>query len=48
MNLLRFHTRPNPSDVPSALIQIIRSNWTQLCQQWDAMYPDNPVADYEG
>jgi hypothetical protein len=39
--------RPNPNEVPSELIQIIESHWILLCQQWNAMYPDNPVADPE-
>lgn len=39
--------RPNPSDVPKSLLQIIESHWVLLCQQWDAMYPTNPVADDE-
>jgi hypothetical protein len=40
--------RPPPSEVPAALLQIIEGQWTVLCQQWDAMYPQNPVADQEG
>jgi len=39
--------RPHSSDVPAALIQSIECHWTLLCQQWDAMYPSNPVADPE-
>jgi hypothetical protein len=39
--------RPNPSDIPPELIRIIEDHWTLLCQQWDAMYPNNPVADHE-
>jgi hypothetical protein len=39
--------RPHPRMVPEDLLQIIQQNWVQLCQQWDAMYPNNPVADDE-
>ena len=38
---------PAPSEVPSALIEFISQHWTLLCQQWDEMYPKNPVADHE-
>jgi hypothetical protein len=38
---------PEPSAVPSALKQIMKCHWILLCQQWDAMYPNNPVADHE-
>ena len=40
-------TRPNPSDIPPELIRIVEYHWTLVCQQWDAMYPNNPVADHE-
>ena len=40
-------TRPDPNAVPSELMQIIASHWRVLCQHWDAMYPNNPVADPE-
>lgn len=39
--------RPDPSEVPAALTQIITYHWASLCQQWDKMYPNNPVADHE-
>jgi len=39
--------RPKPSDVPDEVLQIIGHNWALLCQQWDEMYPTNPVADDE-
>ncbi len=35
--------RPQLSDVPQDLIDILKANWDWLCQQWDAKYPDNPV-----
>ena len=40
-------TQPAPSLVPEAVRQIILDNWVELCEQWNAMYPDNPVADPE-
>lgn len=42
--------RPKPSDVPEALLQVIREkdNWEWLCRQWDAKYPDNPVSSDQG
>lgn len=39
--------RPKPSEVPQDVINIITANWEWLCQQWDAKYPDNPVAGGE-
>ncbi|MGH7200300.1 MAG: hypothetical protein ACREJB_06820 [Planctomycetaceae bacterium] len=35
--------RPDPSDVPESLINLIRTNWQWLCEQWDEKYPENPV-----
>lgn len=37
---------PDPSDVPPELIEHIKveSTWQRLCDEWDRMYPDNPVA----
>jgi hypothetical protein len=36
---------PDPADVPASLLKIVRAetNWQQLCEQWNAMYPGNPV-----
>jgi len=39
--------RPHSADVPADLIQIIECHWALLCQQWDEMYPANPVAGNE-
>lgn len=36
--------QPDPKEVPAELLAFIRANWKQLQQQWDAMYPENPVA----
>jgi len=40
---------PDPSDVPAKLIELILmpANWLQLCEMWDVMYPNNPVAGQE-
>jgi len=38
---------PDPANVPDSLLQIIERHWTLLCRQWNAMYPNNPVADDE-
>ncbi len=40
---------PDPSDVPAKLIELIltTANWLQLCHEWDAMYPNNPVIGLE-
>jgi hypothetical protein len=40
---------PDPSEVPKELIELIKAEatWQQLCDEWDQMYPHNPVADDE-
>ena len=37
---------PDPSDVPKDLMDLIADDttWQQLCDQWDRMYPNNPVS----
>jgi hypothetical protein len=40
-------TKPDPSDVPGEITDLIEDSWEQLCEEWDAMYPDNPVAGAE-
>ncbi len=35
---------PDPADVPSGVLEVIEANWDRLCEEWDAMYPSNPVA----
>ena len=37
--------RPDPSDVPSGIIDLINEEetWQRLCDEWDEMYPNNPV-----
>lgn len=29
--------------ITSEVRQAIEANWQALCQQWDALYPENPV-----
>ena len=38
--------KPDPADVPGEIIALIKEEdaWQQLCDEWDAMYPDNPVS----
>jgi hypothetical protein len=40
---------PDPADVPEELIEHIKAEatWQRLCDEWDRMYPDNPVAGDE-
>jgi hypothetical protein len=40
---------PDPSEVPEELIALIKAEatWQRLCDEWDRMYPDNPVAGEE-
>jgi len=34
---------PMPSDVPEVLMEQILKNYTSLCNEWDQMYPNNPI-----
>lgn len=36
---------PDPSDVPSEIIDLIREEgtWRRLRDEWNGMYPNNPV-----
>jgi hypothetical protein len=40
---------PDPSEVPDELIELIKdeATWQRLCDEWDQMYPNNPVAGEE-
>lgn len=40
---------PDPAQIPPELIEIVRGdvNWRRLCQEWDRMYPQNPVLETE-
>jgi hypothetical protein len=49
MNLRTGHfmdAKPDPSDVSSEIIDLImeEDTWQRLCDQWDRMYPNNPVS----
>jgi hypothetical protein len=37
---------PDPSQVPDEIVELItqEATWQRLCDEWDARYPDNPVA----
>jgi hypothetical protein len=37
---------PDPTDVPNEVIDIIKEKetWQRLCNEWDGMYPSNPVS----
>jgi hypothetical protein len=38
--------QPDPSDVPREILDLIREEetWQRLCDEWDGMYPNNPVS----
>ena len=40
---------PHPSEVPDELVELIKAaaTWRNLCDEWDRIYPDNPVAGEE-
>jgi hypothetical protein len=38
---------PDPDEVPEALLAAIRRQRVLLCERWDEMYPENPVASEE-
>ena len=46
---LFMDARPDPAEVPQRLLVFIReeTNWNWLCDRWDEMYPNNPVASRE-
>lgn len=35
--------RPNPAEIPAALLEDIRASWDKLVLAWDEIYPNNPV-----
>lgn len=39
--------QPDPRDVPSDLLEFIRSAQAELVDAWDGMYPENPVRSVE-
>jgi len=41
---------PDPSDVPDGVVDFIEEEetWQQLRDEWDAMYPTNPVSSDDG
>ena len=39
---------PVPSDVPEELLAEIHENYPSLCEEWDKMYPTNPIRGDHG
>lgn len=42
--------QPDPSDVPNEVVELImqEATWQTLCDEWDNMYPNNPVSGDTG
>jgi len=42
-------SEPDPGEVPEALVKLIKSEavWQALREQWDSMYPHNPIESEE-
>ena len=38
---------PDPSEVPGGLMVEVQRNYRLLCDEWDKMYPFNPVSELE-
>jgi hypothetical protein len=38
---------PDPRDVPKEILDEIRKRRALLCQEWNRMFPENPVAPRE-
>ena len=38
---------PKPSDVPEPVVDVVRSNLPLLRQEWDRIYPENPIVSTE-
>ena len=39
---------PTPSDVPEELMALVHDNFASLCDEWDKMYPNNPILGNHG
>lgn len=39
---------PPPSDVPEELMAMVLENYALLCDEWDRMYPSNPIRGNRG
>jgi hypothetical protein len=39
--------KPDPSEVLKEILDLIEANYDELCRQWDARFPSNPVAEEE-
>jgi hypothetical protein len=40
--------KPDPDEVPAALLEEVMAKWNELRAAWDAMYPGNPVEPKDG
>lgn len=40
---------PDPDEIPEGLVELLaqEATWQQLRDEWDQMYPDNPVSGGE-
>ena len=39
--------QPHPGEVPKEILDLIAANYDELCRQWDARFPSNPVSGSE-
>jgi len=39
--------QPNPAEVPDEIMALISKHHSELCRQWDARFPMNPVTGTE-
>jgi hypothetical protein len=39
--------QPDPGQVPARVLAMIERNHSELCRQWDARFPTNPIAGEE-
>lgn len=39
----RFLDSGSWNEMPDGLEQAVRAQWQQLCDEWDRMYPHNPI-----
>lgn len=37
--------QPDPGEVSKEILDLIEENYSELCVQWDARFPSNPVAE---
>ena len=39
--------KPDPGEVPGAILRLVTVNYDELCRQWNIRFPRNPVAGEE-